>query len=128
MKLNLADAIRALRPNSGYTLRGNVYSGLEWDSNNTQTKPTEEELNAKMTTLRTTEKPMELLREERTKILAQSDWMANSDVTMSDEWKIYRQKLRDFPKVYSGVPSSNLKLDADGELDNSLIIWPTPPS
>ena len=35
------------------------------------------------------------LRLERTKKLQQSDWMANSDVTMSTAWKNYRQALRD---------------------------------
>lgn len=39
--------------------------------------------------------PLSLLREERNKMLAESDWMANSDVTMSDAWKTYRQALRD---------------------------------
>ena len=88
MKLGLSDAINALRPNSGYLLRGDTYSGLEWDSDNTQTKPTEEELNAKMIALRTTEKPMELLRKERDRLLKETDWRASSDLIISEEWKI----------------------------------------
>ena len=40
-----------------------------------------------------------LLREERDTKLANSDWRANSDVTMSDEWKAYRKSLRDFPST-----------------------------
>ena len=126
MKLGLADAIRALRPNSGYTLRGNVYSGLEWDSSNSDVKPTEEEVNAKFTELNN-ELPMRLLREERTRILSESDWMANSDVTISDEWKTYRQALRDLPKVHP-VNYGDPKLDSNGNLDMSSITWPTPPS
>ena len=35
------------------------------------------------------------LREERNQLLVETDWMANSDVTMSDDWKTYRQALRD---------------------------------
>ena len=35
------------------------------------------------------------LRKERNSLLKETDWMANSDVTMSDDWKTYRQKLRD---------------------------------
>ncbi len=35
------------------------------------------------------------LREQRNNLLAETDWMANSDVVMSDEWKTYRQELRD---------------------------------
>ena len=41
--------------------------------------------------------PMRVLRERRTQMLSESDWMANSDVTMTDEWKTYRQALRDAP-------------------------------
>ena len=37
------------------------------------------------------------LRFERNKLLVETDWMANSDVTMSDDWKTYRQELRDLP-------------------------------
>ena len=39
--------------------------------------------------------PMRQLRLERTRRLAESDWMANSDVTMTEEWRVYRQALRD---------------------------------
>ena len=35
------------------------------------------------------------IREERNKLLEETDWMALSDVTISDEWKTYRQELRD---------------------------------
>ena len=41
--------------------------------------------------------PLADLRGERNDLLAETDWMANSDVTMSDEWKTYRQALRDLP-------------------------------
>ena len=37
------------------------------------------------------------LRKQRDKLLAETDWLGNSDVTMSDEWKTYRQALRDLP-------------------------------
>ena len=36
-------------------------------------------------------------RSTRNNLLAETDWMANSDVTMSDAWKTYRQALRDLP-------------------------------
>ena len=45
------------------------------------------------------------VREERDALLAASDWMANSDVTMSDEWRTYRQALRDVP-AQAGFPNS----------------------
>ena len=57
-----------------------------------------------------------LLRRERNNKLAETDWMANSDVTMSEEWKEYRQSLRD---ITTQIP-------VDIELSN--INWPIPPS
>lgn len=53
-------------------------------------------------------------RETRNYLLSESDWMANSDVTMPDNWKTYRQSLRDLP-THSNWP--NLE---DGD-------WPTKP-
>ena len=35
------------------------------------------------------------LRDKRNNLLAETDWMANSDVTMSDAMRTYRQQLRD---------------------------------
>lgn len=42
-------------------------------------------------------------RRIRTNLLAETDWMASSDYTMSDSWKTYRQALRDLP-AQSGFP------------------------
>ena len=45
----------------------------------------------------------EALRVERDNKIAESDWRANSDVTMSDAWKTYRQSLRDLPGTLNDV-------------------------
>ena len=37
------------------------------------------------------------LRERRNALLAETDFYGNSDVTMSDDMKTYRQALRDLP-------------------------------
>ena len=66
--------------------------------------------------------PMRLLRVERDRLLAETDWMANSDVTLADNWKTYRQSLRDLPA------SASPKLSADGSLDMSSVTFPTKPS
>ena len=42
-------------------------------------------------------KPMADLRAERDRRLAETDWMASSDLTLADNWKTYRQSLRDVP-------------------------------
>jgi len=56
------------------------------------------------------------LRRQRDALLVETDWMANSDVTMSDAWKTYRQALRD---ITSQTPT-------DDALSN--ITFPTKPS
>ena len=62
-------------------------------------------------------------REERNRRLAETDWMALSDVTMSEEWKTYRQALRDITK-HKNWP--NLRIpDMDGSGEND---WPEKPS
>ena len=42
---------------------------------------------------------MGTLRHKRNILLAETDWMASSDITMSNDWKTYRQALRDITKT-----------------------------
>jgi len=79
------------------------------------------QVSAKKTELVNAE-PMRLLRVERNRLLAETDWMANSDVTLADNWKTYRQSLRDLPA------SASPKLSSDGSLDMSSVTFPTKPS
>lgn len=58
------------------------------------------------------ERKLENIRMIRNGLLSQTDWMANSDVTMSDAWKKYRQDLRD---ITEGVTLSK------------EVVWPTAP-
>ena len=118
-KYDMGDALPLLRPGEEFVLYGYSYSGLEWRASTT--KPTEAELNDKVTELNNGE-PMKLLREERNKRLSETDWMANSDVTMTDAWKTYRQALRDLPA------SSSPKLTELDGLDLTSVTWPTKPS
>ena len=70
-----------------------------------------------------TNRVAESQRAERNRRLAETDWMACSDVTMSNDWKTYRQALRDIT-THSNWP--NLKVpDMDGSGDND---WPVKPS
>lgn len=43
------------------------------------------------------------LRRQRNKLLVETDYMALSDVTMTDAWKTYRQELRDITKTYKSI-------------------------
>jgi endonuclease/exonuclease/phosphatase family metal-dependent hydrolase len=49
------------------------------------------------------------LRFKRNVLLSETDWMANSDVTMSDDWKTYRQQLRDLPSGLDTVEKVEAK-------------------
>ena len=62
---------------------------------------------------------MQFVRDYRTSLLSNCDWMSGSDVNMSEEWKTYRQALRDLPS------SSTPKLDKDNNLTG--VEWPTKP-
>jgi len=73
-------------------------------------------------TLLQSREPMRLLRIERDRLLAETDWTALGDVTMSSSMKTYRQQLRDLPAT------SDPKLDSDGRLDMSSVTFPTKPS
>ena len=50
---------------------------------------------------------LEHLRKIRNSLLAETDWMANSDVTMNDDWKTYRQELRDLTNGLTTVDEVN---------------------
>ena len=52
------------------------------------------QVSAKVTDIQAAE-PMRLLRQERDRRLAETDWWASSDLTMTTEQTTYRQALRD---------------------------------
>tara|TARA_B100000424_G_scaffold114824_1_gene86572 strand:- start:167 stop:601 length:435 start_codon:yes stop_codon:yes gene_type:complete len=52
------------------------------------------------------------VRQERDMLLKETDWRASSDLILSDDWKSYRQALRDVPT----------------QSDPFNIVWPTIPS
>ena len=124
MKYTIYDVVEILKPNSNYNIKSNEYSGLEW-LDSPDTKPTETEINNKISELDAAE-AMKLLREERNVLLSETDWMViksqETGVAMSNAWKTYRQALRDLPA------SSTPTLDANYELDLSSVTWPTEPS
>ena len=119
MKYDIPTALQKLKPGAQWVLRGGDYSGLEW-VDKIQTAPTETEVTNKLAELEAAE-PMRLLREERNKRIAKTDWRASSDLEISNAWKIYRQALRDLPA------SASPKLDSNYELDFSSFTWPTEP-
>ena len=120
MKYTIGSALQALKPGAQWVLRGSDYSGLEW-LDSSQTKPTETEINSKISSLDSAE-AMRLLRIERDTRIAKTDWRASSDLTLASAWSTYRQALRDLPA------SATPKLGSDYELDLTSVTWPTEPS
>jgi len=119
MKYDIPEALQALKPGAQWTLNGDDISGLEWlDSK--QTQPTETEIYSKISELDIAE-PMRLLRIERNKKIALTDWRVLPDQSPTDDWINYRQALRDLPA------SASPKLDSNYELDFSSFTWPTEP-
>ena len=118
MKYYIPDALMLLKPGSQWVLRGTEYSGLEWMDSGQQ--PTKTEVADKIAELAAAE-PMRLLRIERNKKIAETDWRMLPDQTPSDDWINYRQALRDLPA------SATPKLNSDYELDLTSVTWPTEP-
>ena len=118
MKYDIPHALSILKPGAEWTLNGNDYSSLEWLDSGQQ--PTEEDVKAKIIELDAAE-PMRLLRIERDKKIAETDWRVLPDQTPSDDWINYRQALRDLPA------SASPKLDSNYKLDSSSFTWPTEP-
>ena len=57
------------------------------------------------------------LRSRRNQLLAETDFYALSDVTMSEDMKTYRQELRDLPEGKDTVDKCNFE----------NVTWPTKP-
>ena len=69
---------------------------------------------------------LELIKEIRLEKLIETDYLANSDVTMPDNIKTWRQSLRDLPQDFSTEEQYDLLLarDEKGQLTHS--IWSKP--
>ncbi len=66
------------------------------------------------------------IKEIRLEKLIETDYLANSDVTMPDNIKTWRQSLRDIPSNHTDEDAYDLLLarDNDGQLTHS--IWSKP--
>lgn len=99
------------------------YDTLEWYDETS--KPSKDDLDTKLTELQNAE-PMRQLREERSKRLAECDWVvtkyAEYGYNIPKEWRNYRQALRDLPSI-----SYRPELDEFGKLKMDSVAWPTPP-
>ena len=110
-KLTTLDALLVLSPNAKFS-----YSDGEiiW-YDETETQPTDSEINTKLAELQA-EESVNDLREVRNAKLAETDWV----ITMHKElgtnipaaWKTYRQALRDITNTYTSLDD---------------VVWPEKP-
>ena len=117
--MNVTEALLKLVPGAEWSLVDEDYNQLEWFSEDIP-KPTILEVEAKIVELKAAE-PMRLLRQERDRLIAETDWWVAPDRTPTDEQLAYRQALRDLPTTATPV------LDPMTELGISGVTWPTKP-
>jgi len=128
----VSEAILALDPNCQFVLRGEPTDAISFnnsfrlvvgaDKNNTailsdnpdaweEAGITWGTVKIKLADLNDKE-PLKLLREERNKLIAETDWWASSDLDMPLERATYRQQLRDITKTYTSLDD---------------VVWPDKP-
>ena len=128
----VTEAIQALDPNCRFVLYGEPTSAQSFDllfrlvvgldENDSAILSSDSEVwqkhgitwalvDRELTNLNNAE-PLKLLREERNLRIAETDWWASSDLTMSAERTAYRQDLRDITKTYSSLDD---------------VVWPNKP-
>jgi len=127
---SVAEAITALNPDLQWVLRGEPTDAYEFntmfsvvigeDENGSAIESQEdddwqgitwEKVEAKLGQLILAE-PLKLLRAERNRRIAETDWWASSDLTMSAERTAYRQALRDITNTYTSLDD---------------VVWPVKP-
>lgn len=102
----LIEAIQSLRPGAEWSLDDRKYSGLNWFETNTQTKPTEEEVEAEVARLQSEYESKEYQRQRAVEYPPISDyidacyWASKGDTTKLDEYysKCDAVKLK-YPKI-----------------------------
>ena len=126
----VSDAIRALNSDLSWVLRGEPTDAYEFntmfsevigvDEHGSTIESQEDDdwqgvtwnaVEDKLAELKAAE-PLKLLREERNRRIAETDWWASSDLTMSDDRADYRQELRDITNIYTSLDD---------------VVWPVKP-
>ena len=87
-------ALYSLRPGAEWAMEGDEET-LHW-LDTEQTEPTAQEIADEIARLQADE-PWQELRERRNVLLAETDYLALSDVTLTEDMRVYRQALRDLP-------------------------------
>ena len=120
-----SDVLQKLRPNASYVIRDNedgTQTILNYKNSDGQPQPSDLEIYDELEKLKA-DYPMKALRAKREEKLAETDWWAMSDRTMTTEQTNYRQALRDIP---ANVDAGTLTAPT---IENGQLVfdWPEKP-
>ena len=107
--LDILKAVRSLVPDASFTVENEDIATIVWTDDRTQ--PTQAEIQAALDTV-IAQKPLNELREERNRLLAETDWWVLPDRTATQAQRDYRQALRDITNTYTSLDT---------------VVWPTKP-
>ena len=109
-------AILKINPNAEFSVNKDLHdidrAEITWDAG--MTPISKEDIKAVLPVVEF-ESELNWLREQRNRLLAETDFYSLSDVTMSDDMKTYRQKLRDITNGLTTVDEVR------------AVSWPTKP-
>ena len=110
----ILEAIMKINPKAEVTVDGDDINTCEITWDNGTTPISKADIEAQFTAVEF-DMAMEDLRTKRNKLLADTDYLALSDQTLSDDMRTYRQSLRD---ITNGL-TTKAQVDA--------VTWPTKP-
>ena len=105
-------AINKINPDAEFTINANDINQITWYNGTTPISKSDIEAQYPAVEF---DIAIEQLRFTRNRLLRQTDFYALPDVTMSDDMKTYRQKLRDITNGLTTVDEVN------------AVSWPTKP-
>ena len=120
-KLDYSDVLNFYYPEAVWKIENDptIYGNIIWISTDIE-QPTKNDLDSKYEELKLKEE-MRLLRVERDRLIAETDWWVLPDRTPTSEQLAYRQALRDLPDTSSPV------LDPTSRIGISGVSWPVKP-
>ena len=110
--MSIERAIKKINPDAAFIVDGNDINRITWLEGTTPISKSDIEAQFSAVDF---EFAMEELRKKRNLLLAETDFYALSDVTMSSEMQTYRRNLRDITNGLTTVDEVN------------AVSWPTKP-
>jgi len=110
----IIEAIKKINPNAQVTVKGDDINTCEIEWYNGTTPISKADIQAQFPAVEF-DMAMEDLRNKRDRLIAETDYLALSDQTLSSEMSTYRQALRDITNEITTVEQAN------------NVTWPTKP-